>query len=333
MSDIEIDGLDRALIEALALSPRASWASLAGILGSDAGTLARRWRRLREHRLAALAVEPGPAAVRAVAVIEVDCAPRAVARVAGLMAAEPVVLCVDVTTGGRDIVAVAGAVDTDAVPDFVMGRLMRLPGVRGVRVAFGDSRVRSGSESFDALDERRRAQVTALSQTPAGAVPVGPDTERVIMAVLRADPRASWKDLADRTGLSPYRVRQALGTLLRGERLRFEMRLSPEISRKAVIAWFFGKADPMRLEQALDEIGRHFSVRFAGALHAQYDLAVCVRLEDMDDVADFLRRAARLTPGVRYVDRSIVMRSVSVLPEAAEVRTPTRPGGARSAGR
>ncbi|MEV6345493.1 Lrp/AsnC family transcriptional regulator [Actinoplanes sp. NPDC051851] len=309
MSEIELDPLDRALIDSLAIRPRATWSALAAVLGSDAGTLARRWRRLTGEGLARIAAEPGPARARSVAVIEIECDHPEVRGVVGRLAAEPVVVSVDITSGGRDLVVVAATVEHDDIVVLLTGRLTGVPGVRSVRAAFADSRIRADVVSFGALTGAQRAALRAIPEPATVAAPVDPGVERALGAVLARDARASWKELSDEAGLSPHRARSALAALLAGSRLQLRMRLSPRISHTGVLVWFFGKADPLRAGAVLDEIARAESVRFAAAVHGRYDLVACLRLRTMDDVRDFLERCVRQLPGVRFVDRSVVLRS------------------------
>lgn len=309
MSDFQIDALDRALIDALGISPRASWEALGRILDTDANTLARRWRRMTAAGAARICVEPGPARARWVAVLEIECAPSALRNVGAQLEAEEAVVLWDRTTGGRDIVAIVAAEARDTISRLIADRLVTMPGVRSARVAFADSRVHGRQGGFDSLSPEQTRAVHALPGITGALVAVTAEVEREMTRVLQRDPRAPWHQIAEATGRTPHRARSALFSLLTGGRLQFRMRLASWTTHDAVTAWLFAKADPRTIDRAVDALRDEDVVRFVAAVHGRFDLLVCLRLPDMNALSAFIDDAARSTPGIRYIDRSVVLES------------------------
>lgn len=309
MLEIEIDDLDRALIDALGARPRASWASLARVLGSDEGTLARRWRLLVHSGAASLVVLPGHAAVPSIAVVEVECAPSEVRRIAEGLRQEDAVLSLDITTGARDLVLIVGASHHEAISEFILHRLTDIPGLRAVRIAFADSRVYGDANLPPSVLNGR--QLHELERIPLHAErhsgTVSAALERLIGNELADDGRKSIAAIAKAIGVSDHIIRTSLAALLATDRLQLRVRVPLPFSTKPVKAWFFAKVDPMRVGEAIDYLMRQDSVRFLAATHGRFDVAMSVRLDRIDDAATFVENVAQAMPAVRFVDRSVVL--------------------------
>ncbi|WP_449371986.1 Lrp/AsnC family transcriptional regulator [Arthrobacter psychrolactophilus] len=113
MPESTLSALDLRIINALQIRPRAPWAQLAPILGANAATLNRRWRELRDAGLVWI-TSLDQNSWAAAAVVEISCHSGANQQVAKKMAEAKEVIAVDLTAGGRDIVA---TIATRSEPD------------------------------------------------------------------------------------------------------------------------------------------------------------------------------------------------------------------------
>ena len=133
MQETPLDDLDLQIIHALQLEPRVAWTALAPILGTDAVTLSRRWERISGAGTAWLSAVRGSGEMVAAALVEFSCEPGRVLDVAHEAAQLPEIYSIDVTAGGRDLIATVVSRTDGALADLLLGRLGRVPGVRSVR--------------------------------------------------------------------------------------------------------------------------------------------------------------------------------------------------------
>ncbi|MDI2132104.1 Lrp/AsnC family transcriptional regulator [Yinghuangia seranimata] len=211
-----LDELDLALVDAVLISPRASWAALAPILDVDPATLSRRWARLSAEGAAWVTCHPGgstptPAGV---ALVELDCHAGSVARVADTLARDPQAVTVELLTGDRDILVTAAAPQGTALTEYVLDRIPAVDGVRAVRTT-PVVRVHrdTGHWRPDALDRSQRAALRA--HEPARAAPVSVvGFDRELLAHLAEDGRMSYAELSVRTGQPQSTVRARVRRLL-----------------------------------------------------------------------------------------------------------------------
>jgi len=99
----DVDELDMALLDAMHVSPRASFEQLGAVLGISPVTAARRWRRLAGTRRAWVSSAPGPRLAMAAAIYEVECSPGRAIGVGRTLAALPQVASVYLTAGTFDV--------------------------------------------------------------------------------------------------------------------------------------------------------------------------------------------------------------------------------------
>ncbi|MFE6960011.1 AsnC family transcriptional regulator, partial [Streptomyces sp. NPDC057696] len=103
----DLDELDRGVVHALQIHPRALWTLIGEVLGVDPVTVARRWHRLEAAGLAGVTAYPRLTDARIVVtgLVEVDTEPGVAEDVARALAEDPAVPNIKLTAGGRDIVA------------------------------------------------------------------------------------------------------------------------------------------------------------------------------------------------------------------------------------
>lgn len=111
----ELDELDRGVVHALQIHPRAPWTLVGEVLGVNPVTAARRWHRLEDAGLTWVTAYPRLSNSRIVVtgVVEVDTEPGVAQDVAQALAADPSVANIKLTAGGRDLVAAVRARSLD----------------------------------------------------------------------------------------------------------------------------------------------------------------------------------------------------------------------------
>jgi DNA-binding Lrp family transcriptional regulator len=207
----ELDEQDLALINALQVAPRISWAQAAPVLGSTPATLAERWERLRDEGIAWVTAHPRLQDI-SLAFVDVDCTPGSRWEVIRELSLDPRVASIEQSARGRDLLLTVMTPDLPTMTVFVLDDLPNVPGVQHSRTQLVKDVHRQGGDwRLGALEP---SQVAALKAAAAPAVPdatvtLPPDPWPLIEAVV-ADGRRSAADIARLTGRNPATVRRQL---------------------------------------------------------------------------------------------------------------------------
>ena len=167
MKTSQLDTVDRQLLHALTVAPRAPFRLLAEVVGVSDQTVARRYRRLAETAgLRVLGLIDGPRAGWVDWLIRLQAAPGSADSIADALARRPDTKWVRLASGGTEIICVVEARDPeqrDAL--FLRG----LPGSRRV------VQISAHSILHDFHPGPWQAVTTALSQAQLGALSRGAD--------------------------------------------------------------------------------------------------------------------------------------------------------------
>lgn len=307
-----LDEVDKRLIQALQINPRARWAAIAPIVGVDSVTLARRWERLSEHGLAWVAGHPGAEARGPSAILEIEAEPGATLEIANALAADPESFTIDHTAGGRDLLVVVGAGRLDALGEYIMGRMRQLSGVRATRTLIlsspftdaGQWRLRSlSSDEAAAVERTIETTVTARGQ-------VDPQLEHDLLQLLGHNGRATVTRISRELGVSQRRIREAFAALSAQGRLVVRTEVARAHSGWPVHAWYFLRVPAAVAERVGAAITRINEVRMAAATIGPYNLVLSVWMRSLADVQRLEAAIEEGVPGVSIADRSVVLRSL-----------------------
>ena len=104
MESINIDVLDRRIIQALYVDPRAPFSRLAEVLGSSEQTVSRRYRRLFDGRILRVVGQLDSQRLgQSDWAVRIRCAPGSAPTVAAKLAQHPDTSWVQLTSGGTEI--------------------------------------------------------------------------------------------------------------------------------------------------------------------------------------------------------------------------------------
>ncbi|WP_420034448.1 Lrp/AsnC family transcriptional regulator [Streptomyces sp. cg28] len=310
---------DLALIHALQLAPRATWAQLAGTLGFAADTLARRWARLTERGHAWSGVLPGALTAGSPAVtaawIRVECAAGTVPATAAALTEDPGTLTVQHVTGVADLVAYVAAPDPAALDAYVVDRLHRLPGVRATRTHVVTALYTPAAPTrLDQLTPRQLRAVRDLDGRPgrtARAAPLstpGPVDQRLLLA-LAEDARTGVATLAQRIGTSESTARRRLARLAATDAVLFRTEVAPRHSGRPVWALICADVPPDQLVPVAASVARLRGTRTVTAVTGPHNLFVCAWLSRVEDLPGYTEKLARTAPGLRIADTKVSLRA------------------------
>jgi DNA-binding Lrp family transcriptional regulator len=311
----ELDELDRGVVHALQVNPRASWALVGEVLGVDPVTAARRWRRLEQGGLAWVTAYPRltDARIMVTGVIEVDTEPGAAEDVAHALADDPAVPNVKLTAGGRDVVA---SVQTRTLDELsrLSGSLFRpIPDVRATRTHVSTGLPTEGSRwrlrSLDAVQTERLEQEATPGPT-GSPVPARWDAlDARLLELLSVDGRMSLRDLSAASDAPLTTVRRRVGSLL-ASRLLLRCDLARPLSGWPLSAVYFASVPGQYLEETSRALSQVPEVRSCAITAGPHNLVVDVWLRTLHDVHTFEAHLSRRLPRLTVADRSVVLRTV-----------------------
>src|ERR1700737_3126229 len=123
MGSIKIDVLDRRIIHALYVDPRAPFSRLAEVLGSCEPTVSRRYRRLSDDRILRVVGQLDSQRLGQYDwAVRIRCAPGSAPTVATKLAQHPDTSWVQLTSGGTEIFSLIHSRDKQPTP-LLLGQL------------------------------------------------------------------------------------------------------------------------------------------------------------------------------------------------------------------
>ena len=321
MPDSSLTPLDLRIINALQIYPRAPWAQLAPILGADAATLNRRWRELHAAGTAWISTfDTG--SWEAGALVEISCHSGANLRVAAALAETPEAIGVDLTAGGRDVVATVAAPSEAALWTYLLEALPLIDGIESVRSHPIARNVFDGSAwRIRALDSLEVQQVQALA--PGGgerSTARNAELERQIITVLNSDGRATATAIGGALGESPRHIRDTMAQMAASGRLHQRTDLVRGASGWPVSAWYFLRVPASKLDGVTARLPHLDELRIVSHTVGPYDLIMGVWLKSLSEVQRLEQHLEVKLSGVSTADRSVVLRSVKQLGQILDER-------------
>ncbi|MGP7814787.1 Lrp/AsnC family transcriptional regulator [Glutamicibacter soli] len=311
LQDYLVDALDLRIINALQIRPRAPWTQLAPILGADAATLNRRWQQLADHGLAWITTFDWNA-WEAAALVEINCHSGANTQVALALAESPEAIAVDLTAGGRDIVATVAARDSHALGKYLLDELPKVPSVASVRShPIARTLIDGRSWRVRALDAHESARIAGLPlPATSRSATRNPELERAMLALLNRDGRASATRIASELDQNPRHIRELLALMQRSGSLIQRTDLARSRSGWPVSAWHFMRVPATKLEGIAGRLENLPEVRLVSHTVGPHDVIMDVWLKDLGEVQRLEQALEIRLSGLAISDRSVVLRTV-----------------------
>jgi len=320
-----IDRLDRQLIHALMVSPRASFSQLAAVLGGSEQTVARRYRRLVEGRVLRIRGLRGPVGAIQDWMVRARVRAGSAGAVAGALAAREDVSWVAIAAGGAEVYCSTRPRSPEQRDALL---LARLPGAAQVTDLSAHAILHryagSGLNEWAAFeDPLEPAQARALEAErgprPAGVLTnpqreraeLGPEDE-ALAAALHEDGRASLATLAAAAGDPPGRVRRRLDALLGSGALYVDAEIATSALGVDVSAALWLTIAPAHLVEAAERIAATPESAFVAAISGAQNLYVSVACRDTAALYEFITREVGALPAVSSVETVPIARKVKL---------------------
>lgn len=301
------DPLDRQLVAALQIYPRASWVHLAPILVCSASTLSRRWATLVARGVAwsAAAIAPsGTAETGQLAFVEARCAAGQREESITVLTAIPEVIGIDTCAGAHDLVLTISGSSILAIDRLVNDHIAAAPGITRTRTNYASGIMTEGSSyRLRDLSQAQRAAVTALRPAPATPSQIGPTRAQArIAACLAVNARQPAADLARLAGLSISHARRLIGQL--DAQPWFRARTDISVFDFGLVAAYLWVECPV---EHIDSLARFLQrspgLRMLVPIISQTNLLLSVWVPGLDQIAEIERRLAHTFPSATITDR------------------------------
>jgi DNA-binding Lrp family transcriptional regulator len=309
-----LDTVDRQIVHLLTIEPRASFRTVADVVGVSDQTAARRYRRLSESAgLRVLGVVNGSRAGWADWFVRLQTTPGSASSVATALARRPDTRWVHLASGGTEIICVVQA-RTPEQRDALF--LRGLPGSRRVVQISAHSILhtfspRAWSAITNELSGTQQAKLRVVPQSAPAAVAGEPVSllpeDEPLLAEMAHDGRASVAALAAAIHWHESTVRRRIEELRRAGLLYFEVDIDSAALGFSVEAMLWLSVEPALLDSAGRALAAHPEVPFAAATTGQANLIGTAILRDTSHLYEYLTGPLAGLTGVRSVETAPVI--------------------------
>ncbi|MFE5122473.1 Lrp/AsnC family transcriptional regulator [Streptomyces sp. NPDC056669] len=304
------DALDRKIIHALQIDGRASFRTIAAVLGVSPQTVNRRYAHLSTTASLRVLGRTHPHAVGEEEwFLRVRCAPGALEEVAHALARHEETVWTHVTSGGTEIVCTTR--NTEGTEPLLLHNLPRTPRVTSLTAQcllhsyFGGPQ--SPLDKDSPLTPQQIARLT-LPDQPARSPHLSP-VDRALLHLLHGDGRASTKELAHAAGCSPSTAQRRVAELRRAGLLYFDVDYDPQVILRSRIAMLWLSVAPSALDAAGTELAHHPQVSFAASTTGPTNLYAAVNCKDNRELHSYLTGPIAALPGITHIESAPVTRT------------------------
>lgn len=318
MKTSQLDDVDRQLLHALTVAPRASFRLLAAVLGVSDQTVARRYRRLADTvGLRVYGLIDGQRAGWVDWIVRLQAAPGSAQRIADTLAHRPDTRWVRLYSGGTEIVCTLQARSPEQRNALF---LHGLPGSRHVTAITAQSVLHVFSPvayvGFTrALSDAQLAALAEALPEPPDQAPPGPDTalraeDDPLIAELARDGRAPVAELAAATHWHESTVRRRIEELRGAGLLYFDIDFDDAVLGVTTNVMLWLKVEPASLDAAGRAVAAHPEIPFAAATTGPTNLAVSAVFRDVRHLYAYLTTRLADLPGLQSVETAPIIGTI-----------------------
>ncbi|MEU6672276.1 AsnC family transcriptional regulator [Streptomyces sp. NPDC046727] len=316
MNDSDIlDVIDRRIIAALQINPRAGVAEVGRILGEHERSVARRLQRLLALGLVHFTAEYDRlrCPLGHTAWLRLKSRPGCLEAVGDALARRVDALNVAAVSGAPGLLWCELAVPTRPLLHALAEGVPDLPDAEVRDVCVTLRSFKTGAEWYapvltDEEEKLLRASLVQPLPTLADRYDLTPTDERVA-GLLRANARVSLTDLARELGFSTATAGRRVASLLERRVLRLRTVVDPALLDRPARALLRLRVRPAGLEKVSATLAAHRDVHSCTAVTGPYNLLAEVCLTHETDVHDFLVDALGPAEDVLGLDTGIVTRT------------------------
>lgn len=309
------DELDRAILHALQLAPRAPFRRIADVIGVSEQTVARRYQGLRRAGAVRVIGLANPAVHGQMKwVARIRCRPDRVEPLADALVRRPEIAYANLASAGSEIICIIRSPVSTPRDDVLLRQLPKSAAVLHLGIdllihAYASPGTPDWT-GYGAPLTRDQTQALTGDQAPAPTGPPLPPTDQdaPLLAALAEDGRTTHTRLAELTGWSTARVTRRLEALETSGTLVYDVDLLPEQLGYHLNATLWLRVAPARLHQIGTELAGHDQVAFTGAISGEHNLMAIVLCKDAEDFYRYLTDRLATIDGIDSYAVSIRVR-------------------------
>lgn len=310
MTEYVLDSVDLRLLHALQLRPRAPWTALAGVLGADPVTLARRWQRIAEEGTAYVTAVQAASERLVIAFLEISTPPSAVETVVRRLTLERAVVTVDRTSGDRSVMATVFAESVGALGEWAASMSSALAAVTTMRTHLVTNLVADArSWRLRALTTAEVKRVTMLGAVVPDAPRLPPPARARLATALAEDVRAPAAVLAAAAGVAPRAVAPTVAWMLGTGEVTIRIDVARALTAWPVQVWYFLRTSPATVDRVTHQLSRLPEMRVVATTVGRSNVVTSVWLQSLPEVRHFETVLHDRLPGVDIEDRAVVLRT------------------------
>ncbi|WP_406119841.1 Lrp/AsnC family transcriptional regulator [Streptomyces sp. NBC_00989] len=322
-----LDELDRALIHALHIDGRASFAQLAAVLAVSPQTVSRRYDRLREQAALRVVGLPDPQLTgHEQWLLRLTAAPETALDLAHALVRRPDTSWVYLTGGGTEIVAV---LETPLGTAHGHSLLLReLPPSVGLTAVSAHHLLHTylgwrtpWRMSANTLTPRQQRMLGGRTFTGYGEtrppghhrqVQLSP-ADHALMDALRRDGRAAVAELAAGTGWSPATVSRRLDHLRACGAIFFDIEIDPVLLGGSVKVLLWMAVAPAHLDEVAESLSRHDELAFVAHTTGPTNLVAHALCPDSAALYHYLTHGLGAVKAISTLETAPVLRTLKAV--------------------
>jgi DNA-binding Lrp family transcriptional regulator len=319
MESVALDQLDRRIIQALYIDPRAPFSRLSDVLGSSEQTVARRYRRLFDRRVLRVVGQLDSQRLgRSDWAVRIRCVPGSAPSVATRLAEHPDTAWVQLTSGGTEIFSTIRSRDREQRTPLLLGQLsvgrqvVALSAYCLLHLFATGASPPPGSNVLSQKEIRRLAS-PALSRPSVERPSVTVhDSDWPLVQALADDGRAAYRQLAERTHWHESTVRRRVEELIAAGVLSFDVDLDTDAigMRSPALLWM--SVVPAKLTQVGEALASRPEIPFVAATTGATNLVAAVLCEDDRSLYEYITGEVASLDGLTHIETAPVMRAVKM---------------------
>lgn len=309
---VKTSELDLALVNALQIRPRASWAELAPPLGVTASTLARRWTRLARAGLAWVSAVPGPEYLRhrCTAFVSVDCRPGSRSEVITALSRYSEIATIETTVSGTDLLLDVLAPDLHTLGRFLTTELEQVNDITSVSAVLATSLYFGGDRwQLQSLEPAQRATLASNRAQPK-ASPGSARPDHTLLEQLVCDGRMTWLELSQRTGLSTATARRRVDGLTASGLITFRCDLADSMVSWPVPVTFFAQAPANEVHDICRTLAALPETRLVATVTGSANIFTTLWLRNIGDIQRMEIALRNQLPTLAVTQRVVGLRTV-----------------------
>lgn len=325
---MSLDELDTAIVHALQLDGRASYARIGSVLGASTQTIARRYRRLRDMAGLRVIGLPDPEQAGLTRwLLRLTAVPASAQPLAESLVRRADTQWVRLVSGGTEIFAIVNATEqADSARAMLLHDIPRTASVTDVRAHCllhsylgGPTAWRGRQEALDAEQQAALAEPEPPIEQPR-PLDTGDDP---LLTALQRDGRASYVHLAEATGWSQATIARRIAELRAAGAIYFDLEIDDAEYGVRTHALLWLAVEPARLDAIARELADHPELAFVGATTGPHNLMVNALCATPAELHNYVVHRIGRIQGIQSLETAPVLRTLkasSPVPNPARQR-------------